>query len=242
MKTELVAGGAHIWRVRLDQPAARVRALFHVLDETERARAGAFLRDRDRSGFVVAHASLRQILSGYVAAAPTSLRFVGGSHGKPALATPGPHFNLSHSDGLALVAVAPDRPIGVDVERVRRDCEVDAIAQRFFGAAEVELLLQSRDDVRLARFFRLWTCKESCLKADGRGIGALERIGIWFDGAGKARTSPWAITELKPAHGYVAAVATRGRAPSLDHMTWMAGPVNQIRYHHNNACMEPALL
>jgi 4'-phosphopantetheinyl transferase len=52
------------------------------------------------------------------------LQFCYSPHGKPALAdadTTGMlQFNLSHSGGVALYAVACERQIGIDIERLRR--------------------------------------------------------------------------------------------------------------------------
>jgi 4'-phosphopantetheinyl transferase len=191
-----------VWRVALDQPPARVRELSALLDRAERERAAGFVRDVDRDRFVVAHAALRRILGDWVGAAPASLRFHAGPNEKPLLRG-GPHFNLSHSDGVALIAVSARGPVGVDVERVRPDCDVDAVAGRWFAPAELDRLRSVCGEERRARFFRLWTCKESCLKAGGLSLGAFERIAV----SARPRGSRWRIAELRPAPGYVAAVA-----------------------------------
>jgi phosphopantetheinyl transferase len=52
---------------------------------------------------------------------PDRLTFTAGPHGKPSLTDrAGPvesvRFNLAHSDDSALIAVARDREVGVDVE------------------------------------------------------------------------------------------------------------------------------
>lgn len=70
--------------------------------------------------------ALREILGRYLALPAAELRFETGQHGKPRLASPPGElaFNLSHSSGLALVAVAR-REVGVDVERIRAKRPVD---------------------------------------------------------------------------------------------------------------------
>ena len=87
--------------------------------------------------------------------------------GKPYLEEhPDIHFSLSHSGNWAVCAVSCD-PVGVDVELPR--CTLD-IGKRFFRPEELEGLdalphLLCRDQLN-----RLWTAKESFVKALGGGL------------------------------------------------------------------------
>lgn len=91
-----------------------------------------------------------------------------GEHGKPYFpAFPAFHFNLSHSGTKVLCAVA-DRPVGCDTEKVTK-ANV-ALAKRFFAPDEYEALLAQPEGARDVFFFRLWTLKESFLKATGCGL------------------------------------------------------------------------
>ncbi len=65
-------------------------------------------------------------------------------------------FNLSHSHGAAVCAVH-DRPVGIDVEKLR--------------PAPKHLAAGMDDEA----FFRLWTAKEATIKRQGLGVGALLR-------------------------------------------------------------------
>ena len=200
--------------MRLEQPAAVVAALGRLLGAEERSRADAFLRARDRDRYTVAHGALRDVLARYVPTSPHELEYGTASSGKPVLRCEGPHFSLSHSGDLALAAVSHERPIGVDLERVRHERDHEGVARRFFTPAEVALLAGTEEDARGELFFRLWTCKEACLKEDGRGIAGLAAVETTLaaDGAVGARDSrgPWAVSELRPAPGYAGAVAARG--------------------------------
>jgi 4'-phosphopantetheinyl transferase len=121
---------------------------------------------------------LRAILSRYVAEPAESLRFANGEHGKPSLVrepgAPGARveFNLSHSEDIALVAVALERPVGVDVERWSEETEHLELAERFFSPAERDALraLAGERTTLTAGFFAAWTRKEAYLKATGPGI------------------------------------------------------------------------
>ena len=86
-----------------------------------------------------------------------------GENGKPYLPG-GIHFNLSHAGDLALCAVGAGA-LGCDIEQERAfDLRV---ARRFFCPAETALL-EAAGARRQELFFRLWTLKESYLKAVGK--------------------------------------------------------------------------
>lgn len=77
--------------------------------------------------------------------------------GKPFFpAYPGICFNLSHSHGAAVCALH-DKPVGVDVEKLR--------------PAPRRLAKGMEDEA----FFRLWTAREATVKRRGEGISALLR-------------------------------------------------------------------
>ena len=171
----LGAHDVHVWRVPLDEDA-RADAYWSLLSDEERRRAARFVRDIHRRRFVVAHGALRSILADYVGAEPTALDFVSGAHGKPALrdptGRPPVEFNLSHSGDLALVALAWERPVGVDLERWEREMDHLELAKRFFSPAErasLEALAGRRDDL-VHGFFAAWSRKEAYLKARGEGV------------------------------------------------------------------------
>ena len=91
-----------------------------------------------------------------------------GKFGKPYLpGAPAFQFNLSHSGERVLCAVC-DRPVGGDVERIERD--LTGLARRFFHPEEQAALAAVPEEERNALFVRLWTRKESYLKAKGTGI------------------------------------------------------------------------
>ena len=88
---------------------------------------------------------------------------------KPSLKDmPNLHFSLSHAGNYALCAVS-SRPVGCDVERLDRG--EPRLAERFFSPEEQRYLSQAADRTEWnLRFTRIWTRKESCGKALGRGL------------------------------------------------------------------------
>ncbi len=91
-----------------------------------------------------------------------------GQNSKPHFeAHPELHYNLSHS-GDWVVAAFSDRPVGIDIERIK---EINlTIAERFFAPEELDSLTGLPDEQRKICFFNLWTLKESYLKALGTGL------------------------------------------------------------------------
>src|SRR5262245_32866997 len=105
----------HVWRAYLESEHAVVRSWESQLapDELDRAARFVFRRDRDR--FIVRRGILRTIIGQYIRRAPSDVRFVYGRQGKPKLllihSEPPICFNVSHSQGLAVYAIACDREI-----------------------------------------------------------------------------------------------------------------------------------
>lgn len=144
-----------------------------LLDESERARAARFAFEADRRAYVGAHALLRVLLSRRAHVAPGDWRFASAPLGKPYLVSPPRDlaFNLSHTRGMAAVAVAEARDIGVDVEALAQTRDVLRVAERFFAPGEAAAIraatgVEARNDL----FFSIWTLKEAVVKAEGRGL------------------------------------------------------------------------
>lgn len=136
-----------------------------------------------------------------------------GTYGKPYLSnTCGLFFNLSHSGDYAMCALS-DCEIGCDVERI--DPRIDlAIAERFFDPSESEWIFlgESREE-QADRFFRLWTLKESLMKATGEGFSRSPRsFSFLMEGETPILKNParellpYSFSELSAPRGYHAAI------------------------------------
>jgi 4'-phosphopantetheinyl transferase len=165
-------GQVDVWSIDLARSAAEVIALYELLDAAERGRASKFRAERDRRRFIVAHGTLRMVLGEYLGVEPHRLKFDVRPGGKPTLAGDGNgalHFNLSHSEDLALCAVASDE-VGVDVERLRPHDDMQRVAEHFFSEIESRALRNMPGIDRTHFFFRTWVRKEAYLKACGDGL------------------------------------------------------------------------
>lgn len=164
-----------LWVTRFDEvvePALldEYRAL---ITDNEALRAARFIFERDRQQFLVTRALVRTVLSRYADVDPRDWRFAENQFGKPYVSGPGDlpvAFNLSHTAGLVVCAVAATETIGVDVERMDREVEYLNIAKRFFAETEWQLVKSAPSDRRAEVFFRVWTLKEAYIKAHGSGL------------------------------------------------------------------------
>jgi 4'-phosphopantetheinyl transferase len=192
----LGADEVHVWYASLELSPQVLEDLSRTLSETERARAARFVSDSARQHFIAGHGLLRRLLGGYLGRDPSTLEFITGTQGKPTLAgtradNGGLQFNLSHSHGMGAYAVAHNRAVGIDLERVRREIDAERFSRRFFSAAEYEALQQGEARERTLRFYRYWTCKEAYVKAKGISlIPSLACVAIEFDPRSEAA---WAI-------------------------------------------------
>jgi 4'-phosphopantetheinyl transferase len=155
----------------LDVPAARLAQLRAWLCEHEQARAERFVFEVHRRRFAAARGILRELLARELGVPPQGLRFEHGPHGKPRLGGGFElRFNVSHSQELALFALARERELGVDIEAVRGDVDHPAIASRFFSPLERAALQGVPEGERASAFFAIWTRKEACVKLMGGGL------------------------------------------------------------------------
>ena len=160
-----------VWRVSLELATASVKLLGSYLSADESQRAAQLHFPEDRKRFITAHGCLRDILARYLHCEPRQLTFSTGEHGKPALTShKGINFNLAHSGDYALIAITRGRRVGVDVERVRQDLEMEKIARRYFSKREVSELMALPQEDRKVAFFNCWTRKEAYIKAHGLGL------------------------------------------------------------------------
>ena len=225
----------HIWRAALDHKPSQVASLLDTLAEDEQERAGRFYFPVDRERFIVARGVLREILGLYLNSAAQSLSFCYGPFAKPALACESAgntiHFNMSHSNGVALYAFTRGREIGIDLEFIREDLEVEQLAGRFFSQREIATLRALPVALRKYAFFLCWTRKEAYIKARGEGLSIpLDQFDVSLipgEPAALLSTQPdtdealrWSLRNLAPASGYAAALASKGCDWTLSCWQW----------------------
>lgn len=125
---------------------------------------------------------LRHILSFYMGdCAQQSFLFT--LQGKPYIPFSLWRFNLSHSDNYVLIAVAKNTPIGVDIEKLRSDIEMESMASFFMDEMELHSFRKMNHNEMLTSFFDLWVQKEAYGKM--LGVGLTEDPRNWAIGFSK---------------------------------------------------------
>ena len=225
----------HVWNAHLDLPNARAEQLTPVLSEDERGRAGRFHFAKDRAHFIYTRGVLRALLGHYLNVPPANVTFRYGRTGKPELSPEfrdtSLQFNLSHSHGQLLFAIARHCAIGVDIEMIRPDTDIESIAERFFSFAETEQLRAVNGLGKRTAFFNGWTRKEAYLKARGEGIGeGLDQFAVslipgkparlLFDRRDPDAVSRWSIHDLATSSGFAAALVVEATDLTLKRFAW----------------------
>jgi 4'-phosphopantetheinyl transferase len=226
---QLPDGEIHLWLADLDAGRPELEGL---LSPAESARAARIAGERERRRWARSRSLLRALLARYLQLEPDALELVAGANGKLALrwppveaadaaeeatASPGVRprclqFNLSHSAGTALYALAADGPVGVDVELPGRARDVVGIAARTFGADEAARLAALDRSARRQAFLRMWVRHEAELKCLGDGLA----------GAEGSRRPPLWIAHVEVGDGSAAAVAALRRPQALRCWEWTA--------------------
>ena len=141
-------------------------ALRELLGEGRQRKADRFVFEKDKLLCAAAGLLLERALS---YAGTECRRLAYGENGKPYLAdNAGVHFNISHSEHLAVCAVS-NSCVGIDAEMIRHF--EDDLIRTVFLESEIEQLDRARSAAERDRLCTtLWTVKESVMKYLGTGL------------------------------------------------------------------------
>jgi len=215
----------HVWCASLNASPNDLVYYSSLLSPDEKARAGRFYFEVDRHNFIVGRGLLRSMLGAYLNLESSQIEFVYGQYGKPALKSSLTErvleFNLSHSKDLALYIFSWGRKVGIDIEYIYPMPTMHEFAKEFFSLRENRLLNLLPEEQRLDMFFKIWTCKEALLKANGFGLTVpINQVEISLKADGSAvlssasknegQAEDWRLELFNPAPGYQAAFTVEG--------------------------------
>jgi 4'-phosphopantetheinyl transferase len=203
-----------LWVADLSDVSIPDEELLSALTPEERERGERYRSPRVREQFLRCRGLLRRLLAEYLLCPPSGVPLSLQADGKPILdGHSGVHFNVSHTDGMALFAVAA-RPVGVDVERIRPMPSAEALVSRFFSQTEIRQYESLPNLMKIPGFFRGWTCKEAVLKGIGCGSRDLDRAVVDLDPRLPARVigppetlAEWRVVSWAMGEHYAAALA-----------------------------------
>lgn len=221
--------GVDVWVVELDVRAdAELDAAALSRQEAERY---AGLDHEARAIAVTTRAVLRHVLGKRLGVAPEHVQIAEGDDAKPALAGGDLEFNVTHSDRIALIAVA-QVAVGIDIERVETIApdEFDDLVAFVLTPRELDELVCLPERDRLAAYYRVWTRKEGFVKATGEGIAGrpLPEVGVAVGapalvevvGLPEEELARWTVLDLDVPTGYVASLVVRHREPRVRVRRW----------------------
>jgi 4'-phosphopantetheinyl transferase len=219
----LCVGDVHVFAVHLRLDDALVNARRALLSPDERERAARRRIAAKAAEFILTRAALRRVIGGYLDVPPEQVRFDLGEHGKPSLSPEHGRaltFNVTHSHEWALIAVAFNLALGIDVEKMRPKVDYVRLARRFFSPHERGQLDALPDEDQRHAFFRCWARKEAVIKGNGRGIAlGLDNFDVTLGPDtpprllatrwAPAEAENWQLFELQVAPRYAGALAVR---------------------------------
>ncbi len=195
------------------------------LHTNERRRMDQFRVDRSQREFALCRSALRYLLCHHLHCKNSHLSIDIDHRGKPyALLNENQitmHFSVSHSGNHGLIAIAEGIQVGIDLEVGSRERDYLRIAQKVFGFNECSEINSLHGLERKNHFLRIWTFKESLVKAVGTGLKTnLAKFEIPPDmrhGSSKGSIefpadsgSQWILEDLS-TNEYVAAIASEMR-------------------------------
>jgi 4'-phosphopantetheinyl transferase len=204
-----------VWKIELDDPRLGTSCRHAWLDVHERRSFSSFAQETHARRYSAAHTSLREILARMLGRRPNEIVIERCAKGRPALQCRSIDFNMTHSDGLCLVAVSVSHRVGIDLENTEQPFEPEVLD---IIAHPSDMALLRMDGDRTSELL-LWVAKEAVLKADGDGFArdprSVEvrwepgkRHGIAID---SAHNQSWQLARVDVGQKWLAAVAS---APS----------------------------
>jgi 4'-phosphopantetheinyl transferase len=161
-------GSVHICQVNIDDPGwDRFSA---VLSRAENEKAERFRTLKLRQNYLRCRSALRMLLALYAGQPANGIALSYGQFGKPEIADQKWHFNLSHSEDRALIAIS-SYPIGIDLECMdRAGVDIAELLNIVCHRNEITALAFLPQAERSKFFYQLWVQKEAYCKALGTGL------------------------------------------------------------------------
>ncbi|GAA5160976.1 4'-phosphopantetheinyl transferase family protein [Viridibacterium curvum] len=207
-----VPQGVEVWHLDTRRPDL-LHAALKLLSENELARHHRYMDRATALRFALTRATLRMLIADRTGRKAAELSFDYGHHGKPQLADPESslHFSVSYSGQHTLLALSDKYQIGVDIENSQSPRVLASLAQKLLSSREKSCC----PDFCSEHFPRLWTGKESVIKAWGWGsddpISVLSvlpgkglRYVIRYDDTPVTQTRAWTLNVIS---GHAAALA-----------------------------------
>ena len=166
----------HLWCMHTKNLASYAQCLQHhvnSLSSLDEQRFHAYKQLEQRLTFLASRVLLKTLLSQYHPCyEPWQWQLGFSAFDKPHIQQPHSllQFNISHTQGMIVIAFTSCAAIGCDVEHLLRCVPRESLSKRYFSPYEQRALQHGIPQEQQHRFFALWTLKEACVKACGLGL------------------------------------------------------------------------
>jgi 4'-phosphopantetheinyl transferase len=158
----------HVIRFRISKNVDWILSNKYLLSQKESEKLSRIVRKQDKDSFLASAVMKKILCSSYLGCEPHSVEFELNEFHKPKIKNQeNIHFNTSHS-GDWLVFIFSNNPCGIDIEKINPDFDYPTILEMSFHPNEIDFIQKSNQPVN--QFFKIWTIKESILKAEGTGL------------------------------------------------------------------------
>lgn len=171
-----------IHKIFIPDNSDEVVSCFELLDADEKKRANNYLQTKDSQRFIIARGMLKRIAGEYLGVPATEVKIKVGPNKKPFIfsnANLALDYNISHSGNWIVMAFGKGS-LGIDVEQIQTSFNYESLLPACFSMKEQDFILNNPMSREL--FYRLWTRKESFVKATSKGLDDTLPLLICLDG------------------------------------------------------------
>jgi 4'-phosphopantetheinyl transferase len=141
-----------------------LKDLLSFSTKKRREESEKFKYDFDKKRYLLGEVILRKILSEKGFDSEQTILY--NKHGKPYVDIDNFHFNISHSNNVIILGYSEYGEVGVDIEFMK-DRNI-SFYKNVFHPKEIDYVESYSN--RLEAFYKVWTLKESYIKALGVGL------------------------------------------------------------------------
>lgn len=167
---ELNHGIVDVWTLENAQVRPGIEYMFQVLDLSDRYRADFYKDQTTCTNFIISRAFLKLLITNYTGIPVNEQKIIKNAFGKPELPGCDVLFNISRSNGIAVLAFCRRKEIGIDIEDTSQLKVSSDLIDKVFSPSEKAKLAQLEQRKYSECFFHVWTQKEAYLKAVGVGL------------------------------------------------------------------------
>ncbi|OYU54495.1 MAG: hypothetical protein CFE25_14395 [Chitinophagaceae bacterium BSSC1] len=162
--------GIRVHKLFIPSYINRIRTCFLLLNDDEKKRANNYLHQKDSQRFIIARGMLKILASQYLGIPSVEVEITIGANKKPFIKSQSSlklDYNISHSGNWIVMAFGIGS-IGIDVEQIQKEFNFESLLPVCFSSSEQSFIQNNSNSSEL--FYRLWTRKESFVKATSIGL------------------------------------------------------------------------